>query len=92
MVAGQMAEEDYRLLKQKMTSDAADLVAMTGGVEGKILLKSVPQLDVSSTRIRQQLSQSNDKDNPMLDSSPDESVKQWMPQAVYRQLISYIKE
>ncbi|MBE9568499.1 MAG: nicotinate-nucleotide adenylyltransferase [Proteobacteria bacterium] len=87
-VARHMTDEDYRFIEQKMTDDAADLVAMTGGVEGKILLKSVPQLDISSTMIRQQLSQ----DDLTRGRSPCEPVKQWMPQAAYQQLMSYTKE
>ena len=84
MVAGQMTEEDYHFLNLRMTSDTADLVAMTGSVEGKILLKSVPQLDISSTMIRQQLS-----GKPV---AANAAVKQWMPRAVCQQLSGYIKE
>ncbi len=90
-LAEHISSDDYRFLKQRMTSDTAELVAVTGGVEGKILLKSVPQLDISSSRIRQQLLPDKSVQAESVQANPvqTESVRQWMPEPVYQQLIRF---
>ena len=65
-----MSTEDYQFLSLKMVA-AAD--ALRPRETGKILLKSVPQLDISSTQIRQKLLKNED-------------VSEWMPEDVARKL------
>ncbi len=65
-----IAEEDYRFLQQKITQDAAVLRAQK---TGRILLQSVPQLDISSTQIRASFQK-------------DVDISQWMPEQAYQQL------
>ncbi len=61
---------NYQYLAAKMVTQAA---ALTPNETGKILLQSVPQLDISSTEIRA---------NWLI----DDMVRQWMPEAAYQQL------
>jgi nicotinate-nucleotide adenylyltransferase len=76
-----MNAEDYQFLCDKMVDHAAALTsaAPISVAGGKILLQSVPQLDISSTRIRQMLQQ-------------DEDISAWLPAPVYQQLRDYIDE
>ena len=67
---------DYAFLEERMTSDADTLTTQE---KGRILLQSVPQLDISSTQIRDNL----------LD---DEQISQWMPKQVYKQLRGFIDD
>ena len=68
--------EDIAFLNEKLTSDVNDL---TSQATGKILLQSVPQIDVSSTQIRQKLLN-------------DEDVSEYMPAAVNQQLRGFIND
>ena len=65
-IADQMSAEDYQFLSAKMVGHAHELRPRE---TGKILLKSVPQLDISSTQIRAKLLKNED-------------VSEWMPEAV----------
>ena len=73
-MAEQMNAKDYQYLAEKMTQDVN---ALTPRETGEILLKSVPQLDISSTQIRSNLLKG-------------ENVSQWMPEQVYLQLRDFI--
>lgn len=73
-ISEQMAAADYQFLSEKMTQDINEITAES---TGKILLKSVPQLDISSTQIRAKL-------------SAGEDVSQWMPAEEYLQLRGFI--
>lgn len=72
----QMKTEDYQFLKERMTQDIG---VLTSQEAGKILLKSVPQLDVSSSQIRTKLLKGED-------------IKQWMPEAAYKQLRGFVND
>ena len=74
MIAEQMTEGDFQFLSERMVQDINEI---TSEEAGKILLKSVPQLDISSTQIRARL----------LDG---EDVSQWMPEEAYLQLRGFI--
>jgi nicotinate-nucleotide adenylyltransferase len=76
MIAKHMAADDYRFLAERMTTDAA---ALTSQASGKILLKSVPQLAISSTEVRASLLHGDD-------------ISQWVPAAVYQQLRGFIND
>lgn len=69
-IADHMSSENYAFLKQRMTQDVNALSSLE---TGKILLQSVPQLDVSSTQIRTKLLNAED-------------VSQWLPSDVIQQL------
>jgi len=69
-IEDQMSAEDYRFLAGRMTQQPA---ALTARETGKILLQSVPQLDISSTQIRENLLK-------------DEDVRHWMPESAYKKL------
>ena len=69
-IAEHMDPDDYRFIEDRITQDVNLLSTRESG---QILLQSVPQLDISSTQIRQ-----------MLESGTD--ISQWMPEAVYQQL------
>jgi len=69
-IAEHMDAEDYRFIEDRITKDVNLLSTRESG---QILLQSVPQLDISSTQIRQ-----------MLESGTD--ISQWVPEAVYQQL------
>jgi nicotinate-nucleotide adenylyltransferase len=73
-ISDQMSTEDYRFLSAKMVEHTD---ALRPRETGKILLKSVPQLDISSTQIRAKLLN-------------NESVDAWLPAAVSEQLRGYI--
>jgi len=75
-IAEHMNAEDYRFLADRMTHDAG---ALTSQAAGKILLKSVPQLDISSTQIRTNLLNGED-------------ISQWVPAAVCQQLRGFIHD
>jgi nicotinate-nucleotide adenylyltransferase len=75
-VAQRFDEPDYNFLKQRMSSDADALMAQDSG---RILLQSVPQLDISSTRIRDNLTN-------------EELIAQWMPDQAYRKLRGFIND
>ena len=70
----QMDDEDSRFLMGKITEDAN---ALKSREAGKVLLQSVPQLDISSTLIRAKLLKHED-------------VSQWMPEQAYLQLRDFI--
>ena len=69
-IVDQMSAEDYRFLSARMVEHAN---ALRPRETGKILLKSVPQLDISATQIRAKLLKNED-------------VSEWMPEAVFRKL------
>jgi nicotinate-nucleotide adenylyltransferase len=73
-IAEQMTAADYQFLSARMTQD---IDAIRSEVTGKILLQSVPQLDISSTRIRARL-------------LAGEDVSEWMPEEEYLQLRGFI--
>ena len=69
-IINRMSAEDYQFLSSKMVAGAD---ALRPRETGKILLKSVPQLDISSTKIREKLLK-------------DEDVSEWVPEGVARKL------
>ncbi len=73
-IKGHMDSNDYLFLAQRMTTDVNAFMAQESPQEmGKILLQSVPQLDISSTRIRNMLQDGDE-------------ISQWMPQQAYEKL------
>ena len=75
-----MGSSDYQFLAQKMTTDINVFTAAESPPEmGGILLQSVPQLDISSSEIRQNI-QNGDE------------VSQWMPQQAYQRLRGFMNE
>lgn len=76
MLAEKMSAEDYRFLAERITDDVSTL---TSQAAGKILLKSVPQMDISSTQIRTSLVKGED-------------VCQWMPEKVCQQLRGLVND
>lgn len=69
-----MDSEDYQFLRQRMTTDVNAFTAQeTPREKAKILLQSVPQLDISSTQIRANL-------------QDEEKISQWMPGQAYQKL------
>ena len=75
-IAQQMSAEDYQFLASRMTQDVN---ALTTREKGKILLQSVPQLDISSTQIRTKL-------------LAGEDLSQCMPVEVYQKLRGFIDD
>ena len=75
-IAQQFDADDYAFLEQRMSSDVNTLTARDSG---RILLQSVPQLDISSTSIRDNLSH-------------QELMAQWMPEPVYMKLRGFIND
>ena len=69
-IAEHMSAENYVFMAQRMTRDANALSPLE---TGKILLQSVPQLDISSTKIRAKLLNAED-------------VSQYLPDDVLQQL------
>ena len=69
-VSARMSAADYQFLSERLVSEAAQLRPRE---TGKILLKSVPQLAISSTQIRDRLRRGED-------------VSEWLPVAVSEQL------
>ena len=71
---------DYRFLKQQMTQDINIFARRESSRDrAKILIQSVPQLDISSTRLRQQL-------------NAGEDISQWMPSSAYRTLRGFVND
>jgi len=68
--------DDYAFLEERMTSDVNALSTQENGI---ILLQSVPPLDISSTRIRDNLSNG-------------ELISQWMPEQAYQKLRGFIND
>jgi nicotinate-nucleotide adenylyltransferase len=71
-----MSADEYQFLADRMVTRAGEL---TPGESGKILLQSVPQLDISSTRIREMLQKNED-------------ISDWLPASVFQKLRGYIDE
>jgi nicotinate-nucleotide adenylyltransferase len=69
-------EEDYRFLAGRVTTDPEQL---NFKATGKILLKSVPQLDISATQIRSRL-------------VAGEDASEWMPEQAYSKLRGYVDD
>ena len=76
VVTTKMDADEADFLKQKITRNISDLSLQP---TGKILLQSVPQLDISSTMIRESLSRGED-------------ISQWMPAAAYTQLRGLVND
>lgn len=72
----QMNADDYRFLVERLTTDSETLRQQEAG---KILLQSVPQVDISATRIRQKL-------------LAGEDVSQWLPPQVSDKLRGLIDD
>ncbi len=68
--------ENYAFLAKKITTDVS---VLTSQVAGRILLQSVPQLDISSTRIREKCLSGED-------------ISEYMPAAVSQQLRGFIND
>lgn len=75
-IAHQFDSDDYAFIAPRITTNADALSAQGNG---KILIQSVPQLDISSTRIRDNLQH-------------EEQMIQWMPEQVYRILRGFIDD
>ena len=75
-IGEQMSVDDYQFLANRMTQDDMTLTTQEAG---KILLQSVPQLDISSTQIRAKLLAGDD-------------VSQWMPVEAYQKLRGFIND
>ncbi len=79
-IATQMNSDDYCFLAQKMSDDINTFTAQESPQEKvKILLQSVPQLDISSTQIRDNMHNS-------------EIISQWMPAQAYQKLRGFIND
>ncbi|VAW50587.1 Nicotinate-nucleotide adenylyltransferase [hydrothermal vent metagenome] len=81
-IKAHMSDEDYAFLAEKMTADIKRFIAAKQQQEspkskGQILLQSVPQLDISATKIRD-------------DMRNTEKVSQWMPPQAYQKLRGFI--
>ena len=76
VIADKMDADDADFLQQKIARNISDLTLQP---TGKILLQSVPQLDISSTMIRESLSRGED-------------ISQWMPAAAYTQLRGLVND
>lgn len=75
-IESHFCSKDYAFLAARMT---ADVDVLSTQESGKILLQSVPQLDISSTQIRDNL----------LD---DAQISQWMPEQAYQKLRGFIND
>lgn len=75
-LAKHMEPADYQFLAERMTQDVNALRSKETGV---ILLQSVPQLDISSTQIRERLLRGED-------------VRQWLPEKICPQLRGFVNE
>lgn len=72
--------DDYQFIEQKITKDINAFSTQESSREtAKILLQSVPQLDISSTQIRDKL-------------SAGEDISQWMPLPAYKKLRGFIDD
>jgi nicotinate-nucleotide adenylyltransferase len=87
-VEAQMSHDDYQFLAQRITDDVKAFTAQASFENSpaqspqepaKILLQSVPQLDISSTKIRENVLNS-------------EKISQWMPPQAYRKLRGFIDD
>ncbi len=79
-IAAHMDSDDYRFLEQKMSDDINIFTAQDSSQEkAKILLQSVPQLAISSTKIRENVQNS-------------EKISQWMPPQAYQKLRGFIND
>lgn len=67
---------DYGFIARRITTDVNALSAQE---TGKILLQSVPQLDISSTQIRDNL-------------HDEKRLSQWMPEPAYEKLRGFIND
>lgn len=76
VVTENMDADDAGFLQQRITRNISDLSLQP---TGKILLQSVPQLDISSTMIRERLSKGGD-------------ISQWMPASAYTQLRGLVND
>ena len=76
VIADKMDADDADFLQQKIARNISDLTLQP---TGKILLQSVPQLDISSTMIRERLSKGGD-------------ISQWMPASAYTQLRGLVND
>jgi len=74
--AEQLDAENYNFLAKKITTNVSVLTSQAAGL---ILLQSVPQLDISSTRIREKCLSGED-------------ISEYMPAAVSRQLRGFIND
>ena len=68
--------DDYGFIAPRITTDVH---ALSPQETGKILLQSVPQLDISSTQIRDNL-------------SDEKLLSQWMPEPAYQKLRGFIND
>jgi nicotinic acid mononucleotide adenylyltransferase len=75
-IAQQFDSDDYAFIAPRITTNTDALSAQDNG---QILIQSVPQLDISSTRIRDNLQH-------------EEQMIQWMPEQVYRILRGFIDD
>jgi len=73
---GKLDTTDYDFLAKKITTDVS---VLTSQAAGRILLQSVPQLDISSTRIREKCLSGED-------------ISDYMPAAVSQQLRGFIND
>ncbi len=72
--------DNQHFIKQRITSDVnAFIHPQTGQDKAQILLQSVPQLDISSSQIRDNLQHKK-------------QISQWMPPPVYQQLRGFMNE
>ena len=77
-IEAHMDSDDYQFIRQRMTTDINAFTARESPREkAKILLQSVPQLDISSTQVRDNL-------------HDEEKVIQWMPEQVYQKLRGFL--
>lgn len=76
LISERVGAENYRFLAEKMTQDIESLKQRNAG---KILLQSVPLLDISSTEIRTRLLNGED-------------VSQLMPEEAYQKLRGFIDD
>jgi len=75
-----MDNDDYQFLVHRMTTDINAFNAQESSQEqAKILLQSVPQLDISSTQIRENALNSK-------------KISQWMPPQAYQKLRGFIDD
>ncbi|MBL4712444.1 MAG: nicotinate-nucleotide adenylyltransferase [Gammaproteobacteria bacterium] len=75
-VEKEMAAEDYAFLSARMIVDANRLTSQEAG---KILLISVPQLDISATKIREELVNNT-------------NISEWLPESVAEQLRGFLNK
>ena len=77
-IEAHMDSDDYQFIRQRMTTDINAFTARESPREkAKILLQSVPQLDISSTQVRDNL-------------HDEKKITQWMPEQVYQKLRGFL--